>query len=235
MDASFWGPMWRALDADAEAITPEFPGFGGAPTTEAPSIDGFADEVAATLRDDRAGAALVVGVSMGGYVAQSLAVRNPDVVAGLILANTRAEADDTDARRARDAGIDTIRIDGLDAFLDGLVPRLVSPDADAEVWERVQAIALRQDPEAVCSALEALRDRPDRTGDLAAIAAPAVVVVGEDDAITPRAAADALAAGIPGADQRVIGRCGHLSAIEQPAAFAAVVREVLARLRGGAG
>lgn len=233
MDASFWGPMWRALDANAEAITPEFPGFGGAPAAADPSIDGFADETVEAIRAEGHGAVIVVGVSMGGYVAQSLAVRHPDVVAGLVLANTRADADDADARRGRDSAIDAIRVDGLDAYLEGLVPRLVSPDADAEVWQRVEAIASRQDPEAVCSALEALRDRPDRTGDLARITVPTSVVVGADDAITPRSAADALAAGIADAEQRVIERCGHLSAIERPDAFAGVVRDLLDRVRGG--
>jgi 3-oxoadipate enol-lactonase len=233
MDASFWGPMWRALDADAAAITPEFPGFGGAPATVDASLDGFADETAEAIRTEGSGPAIAVGVSMGGYVAQSLAVRHPDVVAGLVLANTRADADDADGRRARDSAVDAIRIDGLDAYLAGLIPRLLSPDADVDVWQRVEAIASRQDPEAVCSALEALRDRPDRTGDLARITVPTRVVVGADDAITPRAAADALTAAIADAEQRVLERCGHLSAIERPDAFAAVVRDLLERIRGG--
>ncbi len=218
--------MWRELDTDVVLLTPEFPGFGGAPALMAPSIDGFADSVAQLIRDEGSPPATVVGLSLGGYVAQSLAVRHPDCVAGLVLANTRAEGDDAAGKDARNRGIDTIRIDGLSTFLDGLLPRLLSPAAPAEVWERVHAIAARQDPDAVCAALEALRDRPDRRDEVSAIAVPTIVVVGRDDAITPREASDALTAAIAGSTQRVLDT-GHLSAIEAPAPFAAVIRDAL--------
>lgn len=228
MDASFWGPMWRALDRDVRLLTPEFPGFGAAPPVDAPSIAGFAAHVAELIARQDAGPATVVGLSLGGYVALALAEEDPATVAALVLANTRAAADTDDARAGRDAAVDVVKFDGLDAFLETLLPRLLGPAAGGEAWERARAIAGRQDPEAVVGALEALRDRPDRSGVLGDLDVPVVVVTGCDDAVTPPEEARAFAAAIAGAAYVEIPAAGHLSALEQPEAFAEVVAGVLA-------
>jgi 3-oxoadipate enol-lactonase len=233
MDASFWGPMWRELAADVTLLTPEFPGFGAEPPAVSPSIEGFADDVAGAIRAEGSGPATVVGLSLGGYVALALAARHPDAAASFVLANTRAEADDAAGRRRRESAIDTIRIDGLDTYLATLLPGLLAPDALPDAWEAADAIAGGQDPDAVCLALEALRDRPDRRGDLSTIAVPTIVVAGADDAVTPLESARALAAGIPGATLEVIAGAGHLSALERPAEFARIVAAAIAVGSGG--
>lgn len=220
--------MWRELDVDVTLLTPEFPGFGAAPAEEAPSIAGFADSVAELIRAEDAGPAVVVGLSLGGYAALALVAEHPDVVTALVLANTRAEADSAEARRAREQSIDTIRIDGLPTFLAELVPKLVAPDAASDVWDRVFGIAETQDSEAVCLALEALRDRPDRVSELGRIGVRTAVIVGEHDQVTPHPAAAVLADGIPGATLEIIPGAGHLSALERPAEFAGLVRGMIA-------
>ena len=227
MDASFWGPVWRALGRDLHLLAPEFPGFGAAPAQDAPSIAGFAAEVADQIAAESAGPATVVGLSLGGYVALAMAEEHPATVGALVLADTRAAADTADARAARDAGVDTVRFDGLDAFLATLLPRLLGPGASDEAWERAQAIAGRQDPEAVIGALEALRDRPDRSHVLGRISVPTLVVTGADDVVTPPAEAAELAAAIAGARLVEIPRAGHLSALEQPELFAAALEALL--------
>lgn len=205
---------------------PEFPGLGHAPPEKAPTIDGVADRVATAIRAMPGRRAVVCGLSMGGYVALSLAVRHPDTVVALVLASTRAEADDDASRAARNAGIARIRGGDLEGYLDELVPRLLAADAPAELLARVREIAAGQSPEAVAAALGALRDRRDRSGDLAAISVPALILWGAADRITPRPAAQALAAGIPAARLEVIGGAGHLLALEQPEAVAAALRSV---------
>jgi pimeloyl-ACP methyl ester carboxylesterase len=207
---------------------PEFPGLGHAPPEKAPTIDGVADRVATAIRAMPGRRAVVCGLSMGGYVALSLAVRQPrdGPPAALVLASTRAEADDDASRAARNAGIARIRGGDLEGYLDELVPRLLAADAPAELLARVREIAAGQSPEAVAAALGALRDRRDRSGDLAAISVPALILWGAADRITPRPAAQALAAGIPAARLEVIGGAGHLLALEQPEAVAAALRSV---------
>ena len=105
------------------------------------------------------------------------------------------------------------------------MPKLVSPAAGDDVRADLRAQAARQDPSCVAEALRALRDRPDRTGDLARIAVPTLVVVGEDDGVTPPAAARALHDGIDGSRLETIPGAGHLSAAERPDEFASLVAE----------
>jgi len=230
LDATFWAATWRELDADVNLLTPQFPGFGGDHLHEDVSIASFADQVAELILREVGGPAIVCGLSMGGYVALALAADHLHTISGLLLANTKAEADSEEAKTGRDNGIDTIRVDGLPAFLDGLLPKLVAPDAPDAVVERVHAIASAQEPDAVISALEALRDRHDRTGTLGSITVPTAVVTGSDDALMPIEVTDALVAGIPGATRHVIEGAGHLTAVERPSEFAAILRDLIARV-----
>ena len=230
VDGTFWAPMWRELDLPVQVVTPNFPGFGS--NTYVPdhvSIVDVADDIAGLIAETGR-RAVVCGLSLGGYIALSLVARHPDVVAGLLLANTRSEADTDEARRNREQAIDTIRIDGFDVWRNAFVPKLLRPHPAPHTLDFAWTLAAGQRPEAVISALLALRDRPDRTADLSAIAVPTVVVAGAEDQVAPRAAMDALASGIPGAQMRVISDAGHLTALEQPETFAEVLRELVERV-----
>lgn len=229
-DASFWDAMRARLTAPVDVIAHQFPGFGGRVVDEDPDVTHVAGEVAEIIMRADGGPAVVCGLSMGGYVALSLVADHPHLVAGLVLANTRAEADGAEARAGRDAAIATIRSDGVDAFLDGLLPNLTSADADPDVVVTVRSVAEMQPAQAVIGALGALRDRPDRVDVLPRISVPTAVVQGEDDRVTPPEAIDLLVEGIPGAERHVIAGVGHLSALENPGAFAAVVESVLRRV-----
>lgn len=227
-DASFWSAAAPGLAADREVVTPEFPGLGRAPMLESPTVDGFADAVAARIAAMRGGRAAVCGLSLGGYAALSLAARHPERVAALVLADTRAEPDAPDAARGRHRSAALIREAGAAAFLDEFVPRLVAP-GDGASLDAARAIADAQEPEAIARALEALAGRADRRPDLAGIAAPAQVVVGSEDAVTPVPLSVALAAGLPDSELVVIPGAGHLTALERPREFAAAVGSFLAR------
>ncbi len=232
LDSGFWSAVAPHLAADRPVLAPEFPGLGSAPSQEHPTVDGFADAVADLIaREAEGGRAAVCGLSLGGYVALALAARHPERVAALVLADTRAEADTPEAREGRHASAAQVRAEGLGPFLDGFTPRLVAPGDHASLTA-ARAIAEAQDPEAVARALEALAGRADRVADLPAMRAPALVLVGELDALTPLAFSQTLASGIPGAELAVIPGAGHLTALERPDEFAAVVRGFLERLPG---
>jgi 3-oxoadipate enol-lactonase len=232
LDARFWSAVVPRLAADRRVLTPEFPGLGAAPPQQRPTVDGFADAVADQIARETDGArAAVCGLSLGGYVALALAARHPDRVAALVLADTRAEADPPEAREGRHASAAQVRREGLAPFLDRFAPRLVAPGDQAGL-ATARAMAEVQDPEAVARALEALAGRTDRVADLPAIRVPALVLVGEMDALTPLAFSQTLASGIPGAELAVIPGAGHLTALERPGEFAAAVRGFLERLEG---
>jgi len=226
LDAGFWSAVRPALADDRPVAALEFPGLGAAPPEEQPSVDGFADAVAGEIAAMPGGRAAVCGLSLGGYAALAVAARHPERVAGLVLADTRAEPDTPEARQGRLDSAARVRAEGTAGFLDEFVPRLVAP-GDGARMHAVRAIADAQQPEAIARALEALGGRADRRPDLPAMAMPALVIVGSEDALTPPALSEAMTAALPDAELLVIGGAGHLTALERPDEFTRAVRAFL--------
>ncbi len=231
LDRRMWAPQLRGLVGCARCIAPDLRGFGD--TTAAPpySMDRYADDVAALLDTLHIDAAVIAGLSMGGYVALAFWRRHRERVAALVLADTRAEEDD-DADRARRLEMrDVARRRGGGAVGDLVLRRLVGATTRAkqpEVMAEVRAILGSAPTEGVTGALEAMMARPDSTPALATIDVPTLVVVGAEDEITARPCAERLHRAIPGSRLEQIPAAGHLSNLERPAAFNRVLSELLA-------
>lgn len=238
LDRRMWSGQ-RALFAGTghRGIVVDLPGFGASPVPEAgpPSLEAMARAVVDTL--DAAGAerAVWVGLSLGGYVALAAAEIAPERVAGLVLADTRAGADDPPTRAGRMLNLALVRDRGAAALTEKLWPRLVAPDAAEAVRARVRELGAAQSREGVAFALAAMRDRPDRRALAASLDLPTLVVVGARDEITPPAEMRDLASSMRRADFVEIAGAGHLSALENPADFNAAVLAFLRRARGAAG
>lgn len=232
LDRGMWRPQLAVLGEVARVIAPDMPGFGESPAAPF-TIEGVADLVAEFLTELKVGKAVVCGLSMGGYVAMALARRHPDRLGGLVLANTRAGVDDSQAKAARGKSIETVKEKGAAALFEGMLAKVVSDSTRAEkpqVVEALKEVAGRQSPQSVAAALAALRDRPDANAGLKSIGVPTLVIAGEHDAVTPPLSAANLSAQIPGSKLVHVPGAGHLSNAENPAAFNAAVREFLASL-----
>jgi pimeloyl-ACP methyl ester carboxylesterase len=173
---------------------------------------------------------LPIGASMGGYLAFELWRRAAERIPAIVLADTRAQAESPEGREGRERTIAEIRAGGADALWRGLEDRVLAAGASREVRERARELALGRKPDELVAAVEAIRDRPDSTDTVATISAPALVVVGEEDAIVPLADAAALANALPHGRLRSIPGAGHLAPLERPEAFAAVVSAFLAEV-----
>ncbi|MFF2117709.1 alpha/beta hydrolase [Kitasatospora xanthocidica] len=239
LNASMWSSQLDALPGltgdEARVLAPDQRGFGGTGLgDDEPSLDLVADDLALLL--DAAGIerAVVAGLSMGGYAALALARRHPDRLAGLLLANTRATAD-TDAVRAnreRMAAAVTAR-DSVRLLLDERVAAgQLGPDSQHLV-ERVEAMVAAASPASVAWAQRAMAARPDSLDVLAGLPVPVAVVAGAEDALVAPEEAEAMLRARPDAELTVLPRVGHLSALEAPEAFDAVVRALLARVAAG--
>ena len=139
---------------------------------------------------------------------------------GLILVDTKAEADSPQQREGRAKMIDLVRKSGAKAVADEMLPKLVAEDTPRT--RPAVAAAVRKMAEACPSktiehALVAMRDRPDRSDQLPSIAVPTLIIVGDADAITPVAVAESMQKRIPNARLAVIKGSGHMSPMEQPA------------------
>jgi 3-oxoadipate enol-lactonase len=208
LDSRMWTSQQAALEATGqEVIAPDLP--------REPLEVGF-EAWARQVLDEIEGDFVPVGCSMGGYLAFELWRHARERIRALALLDTRATADTPEQRQARD---DTIRVlgeEGFEPFWEALAPRLFAPGADPELVAWARAVAAEQPLTALVAALETLRDRADSRETLATIDVPVLVAVGAEDAITPPADAEDMAARVPGAQFSTIAGAGHLAPLERP-------------------
>jgi pimeloyl-ACP methyl ester carboxylesterase len=224
----FWSPVVQALARRPEAagwrvVAPDLRGFGSAPPAPPLTLEQFADDLAGVLDGLGVRRAVVCGLSMGGYVALALWRRHPERVRALVLADTRAGADDEAQRARRVALAETARREGAAAVaesqLAGALGR-TTREGDPARAEALRALMAAASVEGIVGALDAMRARPDSTPILPTISVPTLVIVGAEDVLTPPKEARALAAAIPGAALVELPAAGHVSAWERPEAFA---------------
>jgi len=221
--------MWEAQAGGPNTVAPHLPGFGGTPAAEGGvmTMERAATRCIEALDDAGLERAVVCGLSMGGYVALEFWRRSRDRVAGLVLANTRAGADTPEGADARRALADRLRSEGN--VLVESPPPLLSEDASAELWGRVRGWIGQQPPEAIAEAALGMAERPDSTPDLATIDVPTLVITSERDTLIPPEITTPMADQIPGAQLAVVPNVGHLSNVEDPDGFSALLWSHLER------
>ncbi len=194
------------------------------------TMDLMADDVSAVIRTLTDDAVDIVALSMGGYVAQALAARHPELVSSLALVDTRARGDTAEQRDGRDAAMQTLQREGRAAIARAMLTKLLAPRPEVDPLAQLLAARLTTMIEAlpvetILADLRGLRDRPDRTESTKSVQIPVLVVVGEHDAITPPAETEAWAAEIPGARHVIVPDAGHMPPMENPTEFVRVLGE----------
>jgi 3-oxoadipate enol-lactonase len=221
MSSAMWEPQLDALKA-YRVILPDFRGFGASPFSAPWFIEHAVDDLFETLTAAGVEKAVLVGLSMGGYVALRAVEKMPARVRALVLCDTRAEADANENKIKRAAAVDFVRTRGVAPFLDPFLNDAFAPKTKSEkpkVVEFLKNVALKSTPDAVMAALAALAARGDMTAALPGIKVPTAVLVGSQDKITPLPLAETMRARIPGAELHIIPDAGHFSNAENPEAF----------------
>jgi len=224
LSARLWEPQFALADAGWRVVMPQFRGFDCSTPDGADvrSIDDYAGDVADLMQTLELERAVIGGLSLGGYVALALYRQAPSRFQALVLADTRAEADSAEARANRTRLIDLVRTRGVAAVADEMVPALLGATTRAtrpDLVERVRALILGNPPSAIEGALTAMMARSDSTSLLPSITVPTLVLVGEEDVLTPPALSTAMVSRLPSAELVVLPQAGHLSSLEQPDAF----------------
>lgn len=227
--------MWDSLRTRLSwrrVFAPDFPGFGSAAASEA-SLDAFAEGVVAEMDAADVEQAVVLGLSMGGYVAFRLVDRWPDRVAALVLADTRAGADSEETAEKRLEQAERAKQEGLAWLPSAMIPVVLGETTRAErpdVVARVRSMMLQASRDGVANALLAMRSRPDSRELLRRIEVPVLVLVGEEDSVTGTDEARVIAQGVQHSELKVIPKAGHLSNLENPEAFEEAVEKFLKRI-----
>jgi pimeloyl-ACP methyl ester carboxylesterase len=231
LTSEMWRPQRDALASPAlRVVTPDLAGFGSAPGAIT-SLDDAADALAASLDGMGAPRVIVGGFSMGGYIALAFARRHAARLHGLLLVDTKAEPDTEDGKKGRYALAERARAEGKGVVIDAMLPRLVSDSSlngRPDVVQQVLDIESGATLDGIVAALHAMAERPSSVDDLPRITVPTLVIVGKEDVITPVADAEAMASAIPAARLVIIPDAGHLTALEQPEAVNAAIRDWLA-------
>jgi pimeloyl-ACP methyl ester carboxylesterase len=204
LDERMWEPQLAAL-GDQDVVVPNLYELGGS------SIDGWAGRAL----EQAEGELVLVGASLGGYVALAMARREPDRIRGLLLAGSRATPDPPDRKALRDGMIRVVQEEGIEGW-----NREFSPPGpqNRSIDELVRGI-------------QALRDRPDATDVVASFTGPLVVAVGDRDDILPVDEARQIAESAPNGLLEVVEDAGHLVSVEAPDRF----NEILLALLRAAG
>lgn len=220
---SFW-PQLEAPPRGFRLLVPDHRGFGKSALAEGVStMDALAQDALAVLDAAKVKAAVVGGVSMGGYVTLALLRRDPSRVKGLLLVDTQAGADDEAGKARREQVAKDAEARGMAPIVEAMGPKLFAPTTGAGVRGRVEAMMRAQHPKAAAAASRGMGERVDQKDVLSRFGGPTLVVVGEDDAITPVDKAKVMAGLVSGAKLEIVPKAGHLPNLEQPRAFAALL------------
>jgi len=233
LNRTMWDPQVSALVADCRCIPIDMRGFGDSAVAGPYSVDQFADDVAGVLDTLQIERAVMIGLSMGGYVAFALWRRHRERVRAFVLANTRSTADTIETVERRRSMIDTAEEHGSAAVANMQIAGLMGKttrDKRPDIYDAIHRMMSQAPGAAVIGTLEALIQRPDSTPLLGTIDVPTLVVAGDEDVITPTRELRALHGAIAGSRLEVLRQAGHLSNVERPAAFNTIVSEFLGRL-----
>jgi pimeloyl-ACP methyl ester carboxylesterase len=224
LNPSMWDPQLALAERGWRVIVPELRGFGDGtsdpPTT---SIDDYAGDVIDLLdKLDIKKDAVVCGLSMGGYTAFAMFKHAASYFRGLVLADTKSQGDTAEAVTGRKNMQQLAREKGAVAIADALLPKLLCEATlknKPDVVEHLRKQITSSSVDSIVGALTALMTRPDVTPVLPSIRIPVQIIVGAEDAITPPALSEQMHKDIPGSELVVIPGAGHMSNMEQPAAF----------------
>lgn len=235
LSKAMWELQAAALSSSYRVITIDLRGHG---ESDAPlwhyTVEMFADDIQGLLDHLSIGQAVLAGFSMGGYVVFAFYRKYRDQVKGLILADTRPQPDTPEGRQGRFKTAQDAQKDGAGAIAEAMIPKLLSPASVQSRFDLVEAVRqiITQTPvTGIAGDLMAMAERPDSVPLLSEIACPTLILVGEQDGLTPPADAKLMAGKIKKARLEIIPGAGHLSNLENPEAFNSAVRKFLESLR----
>jgi 3-oxoadipate enol-lactonase len=222
LDHSIWDLLAPLLEQDFDLIIPDLRGFGASGMVEADhSIIAYASDLAGLLTQVKVRNALLVGHSMGGYVALAFAREFPARVLGLAMISSQAVADTAERKAGRYDTAQHVLTEGVETVVDSMPPKL---SAQPAVQTYTRELIAGQRPEAIAGALRAMAERPDSSEMFGAASYPVVIVHGDGDALIPVERAREMKAALPAAHYSELGGNGHMPMMENPEAVADALR-----------
>lgn len=220
---TLWNVQVSALSNSYRVITPDLRGCGESDASAGPAtMNRMAQDMAELLDQLDISRAVIGGLSMGGYVALAFYKLFPSRVRALILADTRAQADTEEGKQTRQQQAEKALAEGMAGIADSMLPKLLTPETVSkrpEVVKRVRDMMLKTKPEGAAGALLGMAERDDLTSLLSQISCPALILVGQEDSITPVQDSEMMHREIAGSRLVVIENAAHVSNLERTEHF----------------
>jgi 3-oxoadipate enol-lactonase len=228
---SMWAEQVDALSKTFRVITPDLRGFGESDISEGVStMNRMAQDVVRLMDALEISSAIIGGLSMGGYVVLAFYKQFASRVRGLVLADTRAQADTEEAKQVRTQQAEQILASGMAGVTDAMLPKLLTTETVSkrpEAVKRIRYMMLKTKPAGAAAALSGMAAREDQTVLLPQISVPTLILVGREDPITPLNDSEKMHDKIAGSRLVVIENASHVSNIEQSAIFNAELSSFL--------
>jgi pimeloyl-ACP methyl ester carboxylesterase len=229
-----WKPQLDVIGDRYRAIAYDIRGHGESYVGDGQfTIEGHVDDLIAVLDHFKIQQSIIVGLSMGGYIALRALERNPDRFMAAALCDTRSEADTTESKLKRFESIRSVKEHGSAVYAEAFVKAVFDQQTFTrmpDIIRSIQNTISRTTPLSIAGTLLALASRTDTTPSLAAIKIPTLILVGEHDTTTPPAAAQALHERIKGSVLHIVPNAAHMSNMENPAYFNEKLFEFLVRV-----
>ncbi len=228
VDSSIWDALYEALSADYQLLKPDF-----STLTNHNTIEAYAEDVYGMLQSALVEKAMLIGHSMGGYIALAFAERHPDMVSSLVLVNSTVLADDEARKIKRQEAIGQMKQHGSAVFISETIPKMFAESTKVnradEVQKRIE-MGNKMPSEALIAGVKAMATRPDRSHVVREAAFPVLVVAGKEDAIIPFDKSEQMANLLNDKGQfAALDKTGHLSMIEQPDELLRLIQEFLVK------
>jgi 3-oxoadipate enol-lactonase len=233
--------MWKqqidAVSQKYRAIAYDIKGHGLSDIGDGQyTIEGHVDDLFAFLRYLHVERPVIVGLSMGGYIALRALERHQELFRAAVLCDTKSEPDTPEAKLRRFAGMVEVKKSGSQQFADTFIHGVFAPESfrsRPEAVETIRRIISRTPPLSIAGTLLALAARTDTTGMLRGLGIPVLILVGDADLTTPPSASRAMQERVPGSEMHVVPAAAHMSNLENPEFFNRALLAFLDRVAAG--
>ena len=214
MDSTIWDGV--VARHPGRIITVDYLGFGKSEGAATASLESVAVDLRRALLEINALPCVIAGLSMGGYLALAFAAQFPADLAGLVLVDSKATADDASAKQRRDRMLDVLASKGVPGVAQQMLPKMFGSTTGPSVQETFHQLMLASPPQAIANALTAMRDRHDYSATFACLKCPRLIVAGQEDQLISPETVVQLQQSNPGTEVIFLCGAGHLTPIEQP-------------------
>jgi pimeloyl-ACP methyl ester carboxylesterase len=237
VDHNLWRPVAERLAARYRLVLMDLRGHGQSSSGEGPAtMEKHAADLACVCDSAAVGKAVFGGVSIGGYVLFEFWRRSHERFSGLILADTRAQADTEQARTVRLQAAEAVERNGPDAFLQALVPKLLGKTTLAnrpDLVEGLRAMMAKMTIAGIAAVQRGMAARPSSVSTLRTITVPTLLLFGDEDTLSPVSEGELMRRDIAGSRLQVLASAGHLAVFEQQDAAHQAIRDFLDHLPHG--